>query len=129
MKEHKHPKRSGKYEWQTQKAYDRLVDILSNIDTPSKVKMVPTWMVPKLADALIENGVTLSTFKVGDIVWVYDFMWGIIPCEVDQSYHCRSGKEGGCTFEMSFTEEDIDKYIFATKEDAEKYWHTNEVIL
>lgn len=62
------------------------------------------------------------TFKVGDIVWVYDPMWGIIPAEVDRPYHCRCGEEGGCTFEMSFSEADIDKYVFAIKEYAEDTW-------
>jgi hypothetical protein len=83
---------------------------------------VPQWFAEEIADALIENGVTLPTFKVGDIVWVYDFMWGIIPCEVDGPYHCHAGSEGGCTFEMSFEEKDIGYIVFATKEEAETYW-------
>lgn len=66
------------------------------------------------------------TFKVGDIVWIYDPMWGIIPAEVDRPYHCRCGEEGGCTFEMSFSEADIDKYVFAIKEDAENTWLSRE---
>lgn len=100
---------------------NKLVDILANI-RHGDIRLLPTWMIEPLADALIKNGVTFSTFKVGDVVWVYDYMWGIIPCEVDSPYHCCSGKEGGCTFEMNFTEKDIDKYIFATKEEAEQRW-------
>lgn len=101
---------------------ERLIDILSSIQC-GEVKMIPTWMIEPIADALITNGVTLPTFKVGDIVWVYDPMWGIIPCEVDQPYHCRCGNKGSCTFEMGFTELDVGDYVFATKEEAEVYWH------
>lgn len=123
MGEHMHPKRSGKYEWQTQKTYDRLVKIMSNAKSPlGDFNLIPDWVAERLADALIENGVTISTFKVGDIVWVYDFMWGIIPCTVDRPYHCHAGREGSCTYENSFTELDIGEYVFATKEEAEKYW-------
>lgn len=59
--------------------------------------------------------------KVGDTVWFYDdFMWGLIPCEVDKPYHCICGEEGSCTFSASFTEEDFGKTVFLTKEEAEK---------
>lgn len=52
------------------------------------------------------------SFKVGDIIWVYDeFMWGVIPCTVDKPYHCICGEKYGCTFEMHFTEDDIVKYF------------------
>lgn len=108
---------------------EKLIEILSNIDTPSKIKMIPTWMVPKIADELIKNGVMLPTFKVGDIVWVYDFMWGIIPCEVDRLYHCRAGKDGGCTFDMDFSELDIGDVVFATKEEAELMWTSTDAIM
>ena len=106
---------------------DKLVDILMNVTTP--INIISESTAIELADALIENGVTISTFKVGDIVWVYDFMWGIIPCEVDRPYHCHAGREGSCTYENSFTELDIGEYVFATKEEAEKYWRVNEVVL
>lgn len=102
---------------------DKLCDILFNIDTPSGIKLIPAWMVPEIADTLIEKGIIVPTFIVGDIVWVYDFMWGILPCEVDRPYHCRYGKEGGCTFKMNFSEADIGDLVFATKEEAEIYWH------
>lgn len=68
----------------------------------------------------------LQSFKIGDTVWVYDFMWGIIPCEVDEPYHCRCGEVGGCTYGMYFGEKDIGKYIFATKEEAEDVWRKKE---
>ena len=109
----------------------KLIDILISVTVPMMCDDVqigeyktPCWFAEKLADALIENGVTISKFKVGDIVWVYDFMWGIIPCEVDRPYHCHAGREGSCTYENSFTELDIGQYVFATKEEAEKYWRT-----
>lgn len=103
----------------------RLIDILMSINTPSNIKLIPTWMVMEIADALIKEGILLPTFKIGDIVWVYDDMWGIIPCKIDRPYHCCAGEEGSCTFEMSFTEGDIGDLVFATKEDAEIYWHTS----
>ena len=60
------------------------------------------------------------SFKVGDIIWVYDeFMWGVIPCTIDRPYHCIGGERGGCTFEMHFTEDDIGEIIFCTKEEAD----------
>jgi hypothetical protein len=82
----------------------------------------PYWFAELLADALIDNGVFVPTFKVGDVVWVYDFMWGIIPCKVDRLYHCCCGEDGGCTFKMNFEEKDIGLYVFATKEEAEHKW-------
>lgn len=125
MNEHKYPKRSGKYEWQTQKMYDRLVDMLVNAttllavgDKEIEVKMISPWVAEAIVDELIKNGVVLPTFKVGDIVWVRDFMWGVIPCVVDRPYHCRCGNEGECTFEMSFEEKDIGICVFATEEEA-----------
>lgn len=72
----------------------------------------------------MRDDIILPTFKVGDVVWAYDFMWGIIPCKVDRPYHCRCGNAGGCTFEMNFAEEDIGSYVFATKEEAEMYWYS-----
>ena len=115
---------------------DKLIDILKNVSAPMMRGDVqigeyrtPHWFAEKLADALIENGVTISTFKVGDVVWVYDFMWGIIPCEVDRPYHCHAGREGSCTYENSFTELDIGEYVFATKEEAEAMWPSDETII
>lgn len=108
---------------------ETLISIMMGIKTSfmldgENTVVIPKWVAEQLADALIENGVSISTFKVGDIVWVYDFMWGIIPCEVDRPYHCHAGREGSCTYENSFTELDIGQYVFATKEEAEKYWRT-----
>lgn len=109
---------------------DRLIDILMNVHVPimDEDTEVGTYKIAqiaaeKCADALIENGISVPTFTIGDIVWVYDFMWGILPCEVDRPYHCRCGKEGVCTFEMNFSEADIGDLVFATKEEAEIYWH------
>ena len=107
---------------------ERLINIIMSVVVPQMSGdcqvgeySIPYWFAERLADKLIENGVTMPTFKVGDIVWAYDFMWGIIPCEVDRPYHCRCGNEGECTFEMSFEEDDIGKYVFATKDEADEY--------
>ncbi len=123
-------RKSGRYEWRTQLMRDRLVNIITSVSYPRMHGdvQIGEWSIPqlfaeKIANELIDNGVIVPTFKVGDIVWVYDCMWGIIPCEIDRPYHCRCGNEGACTFEMSFSEADIGDYIFATKEDAEVYWH------
>lgn len=79
-----------------------------------------------LADSILEDGWIRPPCKVGDTVWVDDFMWGLIPCKVDRPYHCTCGENGGCTFEMSFTDDDIGKTVFLkvervpTKEQAEQ---------
>lgn len=72
----------------------------------------------KIAD-IIERSI-IPPCKVGDIIWVYDFMWGLIPCTVDKPYHCVCGEKGGCTFEMCFADDDIGKTVFLTEEEAEK---------
>lgn len=66
------------------------------------------------------------SIKIGDIVWVYDFMWGIVPCKVDSLYHCRCGEHDSCTFEMAITEKDIDEYVFLSREEAEETWCEKE---
>lgn len=108
---------------------NRLIDIIENTHMPIMVGndtvgvyKLSHVVAEKLADELIYYGVTVPRFKVGDIVWVYDHMWGIIPCEVDRPHHCRCGKEGSCTFEMDMNERDIGLYIFSTKEAAEEVW-------
>ena len=112
---------------------ERLIDILMNTDVPVKsrentigVCHISRNVAEVFAEELINNGITLPTFKVGDVVWVYDFMWGIIPCEVDRPYHCHCGNEGECTFEMHFEESDIGKHVFATEEAAEEVWRKKE---
>ena len=107
---------------------NRLIDILMSTDVPVKcgkdtigVCHISQDVAEKFADELIKNNVVLPAFKVGDVVWVYDFMWGVIPCEVDRQYHCRCGKEGGCTFEMSFEEKDIGTDVFATEKECREY--------
>lgn len=106
---------------------ERLINILKSASMPimsGDVQVgeynITNRMANHLADILIKNGVILSKCKVGDIVWVDDFMWGLIPCIVDEPYHCRMGEPGSCTFEMSFTEDDIGRMVYLTKEDAEK---------
>lgn len=103
---------------------DRLVEILLQktchySDTPcdnecgvcDKIELYRSD-IEKLADYLIANGVIVPPCKVGDTVWVDDFMWGLIPCKIDRPYHCICGEKGGCTFEMSFTDDDIGKTVF-----------------
>jgi len=72
------------------------------------------------ADYILADGWIRPPCKVGDVVWFYDgFMWGLLPCKVDRPYHCICGEEGGCTFSANFTNEDIGKTVFLTKEEAE----------
>lgn len=101
---------------------DRLVEVIGEFGIWHK-PMKEVWFsqaIEKLADKLIENGVIVPPCKVGDIVWVDDFMWGLIPCKVDRPYHCICGEKGGCTFERSFTDDDFGKTVFFTKEEAEQ---------
>lgn len=108
---------------------NRLIDILENTHLPIMrgkdtigVYKLSHIVAERIADELITHGIKVPMFKVGDIVWVYDPMWGILPCEVDRPYHCRCGEEGGCTLEMNIDERDIGRYIFHTKEAAEEVW-------
>lgn len=67
-----------------------------------------------------EEQTPAPSVKIGDYVWVYDeFMWGLIPCQVDRPYHCRCGEDGGCTFETFFADCDFGKTVFLTREEAE----------
>lgn len=97
---------------------DRLVGLLFKPFIKHKINELSD--TGDIADHLIENGVIVPPCKVGDTVWVDDFMWGLIPCKVDRPYHCVCGENGSCTFEMSFTDDDIGKTVFLTKEDAEQ---------
>ncbi len=70
---------------------------------------------------------------VGTTVWVEDAMWGIIQCKVDKPFHYKTGKDGGWTFEGSFTLADIGEFVFLSydacrtkqAEAAEKYSEEN----
>ena len=74
-----------------------------------------------IADYLLANGVIVPPCKVGDIIWVKDFMWGLIPCKVDEPYHYVCGYDGGgCTVSGYFADKDIGKWVFLTKEEAEE---------
>ena len=94
---------------------DRLVELIQN-----SVNGCARHWAEVIADHLIANGVIVPPCKVGDTVWVYDFMWGLIPCKGDRPYHCICGEEGGCTFKMSFTDDDFGKTVFLTREEAEQ---------
>ena len=100
---------------------NRLRDIMMHTTiTPDSNKTMIECCVEAFADELIKHGVILPSFNVGDTVWVYDeFMWGVISCTVNKPYYCVSGKDGYCTFEMQFTEDDIGKIVFRTKEEAD----------
>lgn len=100
---------------------DRLLDIMMNtIVTPQKRQYCDADCAEAFADELVKHGIILPTFKIGDTVWVLDVLWGVIPCTVDRPYHCICGESGGCTYEMSFAENDIGDFIFSTREEAER---------
>lgn len=103
----------------------RLLDIMMNATIiPDMNKTMIECCAEAFADELIANGIILPSFKVGDTVWVYDeFMWGIIPCTVNKPYCCIGGKNDSCTFEIQFTEDDVGKIVFYTKEEAECVAH------
>lgn len=96
---------------------DRLIELLEQVEGQVN-NDIPS--LESIADYLIANGVTLPPCKVGNIVWVDDFMWGLVPCKVDRPYHCIFGENGSCTLEMSFTDDDFGKTVFLTKEQAEQ---------
>lgn len=103
---------------------NRLIELLMNvpklpITVGGRANGKTYQTASNIADYLLANGVVVPPCKVGDIVWVYDFMWGLLPCKVDKPFHCRCGEEGSCTFEMSFTYDDFGKSVFFTREQAE----------
>ena len=99
---------------------DRLIELIREARKNMKGANSDLHREYIFADYLLANGVIVPPVKVGDIVWVYDFMWGLIPCKVDRPYHCFCGQEDSCTFERTFINEDLGKTVFLTKEEAEK---------
>lgn len=93
---------------------DRLIELISKVQYLGGLE-------EKVADHLLANGVIVPPCKVGDIIWVKDFMWGLIPCKVDEPYHYVCGYDGGgCTVSGYFADKDIGKWVFLTKEEAEE---------
>ena len=92
---------------------DRLIELLEQADYK--------FGYTNKADYLLANGVIVPPCKVGDIIWVKDFMWGLIPCKVDEPYHYVCGYDGGgCAVSGYFADKDIGKWVFFTKEEAER---------
>ena len=101
---------------------DRLIELLA-VGNQKAIDAKPAFQreaICIIADYLLANGVIVPPCKVGDTVWVKDFMWGLIPCKVDEPYHYVCGESGGCTLEGCFTDKDIGKTVFLTKEQAEQ---------
>ena len=94
---------------------DRLIELIQD-----SVNGCARHWAEIIADYLLANGVVALPCNVGDTVWVKDFMWGLIPCKVDEPYHYVCGESGGCTLEGWFTDKDIGKTVFLTKEEAEQ---------
>lgn len=102
---------------------ERMIELLDGYYEETGINIVHYFTDEEsemLADYILADGWTRPPCKVGDTVWVYDFMWGLIPCKVDRPYHCICGEEGGCTFEMSFTDDDFGKTVFLTIEAGKK---------
>ena len=95
---------------------DRLIELLTTVH----YMRIMRSGIEECADYLLANGVIVPPCKVGDVIWVYDFMWDLIPCKVDEPYHYVCGESGGCTVEGYFTDKDIGKTVFLTKEQAEQ---------
>lgn len=96
---------------------DRLIELLEQAEG-LKNNDIPS--LEEKADYLLANGVIVPPCKVGDIIWVYDFMWGLIPCKVDEPYHYVCGDGRGCTVSGNFADKDIGEWVFLSKQDAEK---------
>lgn len=100
---------------------EKLIELLENAPAaPNGERNVAT-----LADHLLENGVIVPPCKVGDTV--YSIVEGIDQIFVGEVYEgffgrygiaLRSTRKGYLT--LSFTEEDIGKTVFLSREEAEK---------
>jgi hypothetical protein len=99
---------------------DRLTASIENAKKLYEGDVTDLTETEYVAECLLSEGIIVPPCKVGDIVWVDDFMWGLIPCKVDRPYHCICGENGSCTFERGFTDDDIGKTVFLTKEEAEQ---------
>ena len=66
----------------------------------------------KVADNLLENGVSVPSCKVGDTVYQLDSVGDIYKSEVTQVIYNTKG--------VAFDERAIGKFVFLTREEAEK---------
>ena len=118
---------------------DKLIELLKNDSCQSPMLCDPNCKYAKLercyeertADYLIENGVLMLPVKIGDTVYILDKLVNVIEGEVVKiEYTCEAENYSKFIrekFLVSFTSSatqydfyDIGKFVFLTKEDAEK---------
>lgn len=100
---------------------EKLIELLENASAaPNGERNVAT-----LADHLFENGIIVPPCKVGDTV--YSIVEGIDQIFVGEVYEGFFGRYGIAFrytrkgyLALSFTEEDIGKTVFLSREEAEK---------
>ena len=100
---------------------DRLIEILSKPIYPKE----GVNLAEVIADYLLDNGVIVPPCKVGDTV--YSIVEGIDLVLVGEVYEYVVGREHFVFrstrkgyFTLDFTESDIGKTVFLTREEAEK---------
>lgn len=100
---------------------DRLVEIVDKAKEEYANDITDHTETDYIVECLLNNDAILPPCKVGDTIWVNDFMWGLIPCKVDEPYHYVCGYDGGgCTVSGYFADKDIGEWVFLAKEEAEK---------
>lgn len=118
---------------------DKLIEILKNDSCQSPMLCDPNCKYAKLercyeertADYLLENGVLMLPVKIGDTVYILDKLVNVIEGEVVKiEYTCEAENYSKFIrekFLVLFTSSatqydfyDIGKFVFLTKEEAEK---------
>ena len=112
---------------------DRLIELLTynlpHCDNP--LQDTYDEIVERLANHLIENGAIMISCKVGDTVyipWIYDGTGGIAFAEIESikiyinnlPIFFIEDLESDIPMPNHFTNDDIGKTVFLTREDAEK---------
>lgn len=122
---------------------DRLIELLVNFRKPDNpiTQMAERMIIERIADYLLANGVILPPCKVGDTVYIKNRpliisflhieneVYYVIQFDCDDCGDCPF-YEDEVSFEgehdcktmgyIQFTEKDIGKTVFLTKEEAEK---------
>lgn len=61
-------------------------------------------------------------YLIDEVVWVYTDEHGLIPCVIDKPHHLVCNSADGFTFERYFDIEDVNKIVFRTQTDFEKFY-------
>lgn len=69
-----------------------------------------------------KSGPDSVPYLIDELVWVYTDERGLLPCIVDKPHHVVCNSIEDFTFETYFDIEDVNRTVFRTKEDFEKFY-------